>query len=79
VNTLNPHLVMLGGYLSELLDIARPEVEYALREYALEAPGQHVQLMHPTFGADTALLGAAELAFAELLADPLTVAGALRV
>lgn len=78
VNTVNPQRVMLGGYLSELLDIARPEVEYALREYALDAPGRHVQLMQPTFGADSALLGAAELAFAELLADPLTVATALR-
>ena len=74
VNTVNPQRVMLGGYLSELLDIARPDVEHALHEYALEAPGQHVQLMQPTFGGDSALLGAAELAFADLLADPLTVA-----
>ena len=78
VNTVNPQRVMLGGYLSELLDIARHEVEYAMHEYALDAPGQHVQLMQPTFGADSALLGAAELAFADLLADPLTVATALR-
>lgn len=76
VNTINPQRVMLGGYLSELFDIARHEIEYALREYALDAPGQHVQLMKPTFGDDSALLGAAELAFAELLADPLSVAGA---
>jgi predicted NBD/HSP70 family sugar kinase len=74
VNTLNPQLVILGGYLSELLDIARPEVESALKEYALQAPGRTVQLVHPTFGGDSALLGAAELAFAELLADPLTTA-----
>jgi predicted NBD/HSP70 family sugar kinase len=78
VNTINPQRVMLGGYLSELLDIARHEVEYALREYALDAPGRQVQLMQPTFGADSALLGAAELAFADLLADPLTVTTALR-
>jgi predicted NBD/HSP70 family sugar kinase len=77
VNTLNPQRVMLGGYLSELLDIARPEVEYALKEYALEAPGRNVQLGHPTFGADSALLGAAELAFAGLLADPLGTASAV--
>ena len=78
VNTVNPQCVILGGYLSDLLDLARHEVEYALREYALDAPGQHVQLMQPSFGADAALLGAAELAFADLLADPLTVATALR-
>jgi predicted NBD/HSP70 family sugar kinase len=78
VNTVNPQRVMLGGYLSELLDLARPEVESALREYALDAPGQHVSLVQPSFGPDAALLGAAELAFADLLADPLTVAGARR-
>jgi predicted NBD/HSP70 family sugar kinase len=76
VNTFNPQRVLLGGYLSELLDIARPEIERALREYALEAPGRHVQLDHPTFGEDSALLGAAELAFAGLLADPLAIASA---
>jgi predicted NBD/HSP70 family sugar kinase len=76
VNTLNPQRVMLGGYLSELLDIARPDIELALKEYALDAPGRNVQLMHPSFGADSALLGAAELAFAELLADPLTTTAA---
>jgi predicted NBD/HSP70 family sugar kinase len=77
VNTLNPQRVMLGGYLSELLDIARPEVESALKEYSLDAPGRHVQLMYPSFGADSALLGAAELAFADLLADPLAASPAL--
>ncbi len=45
VNTLNPQLVVLGGYLSELLDIARPEIELALKEYALEAPWRHVELV----------------------------------
>jgi predicted NBD/HSP70 family sugar kinase len=78
VNTLNPECVMLGGYLSELLDIAREEIEETLREYALGSSGRDVELVQPAFGADSALLGAAELAFADLLADPLTVAAALR-
>lgn len=77
VNTLNPQSVMLGGHLSELLDIARADVERTLFEHTLEARGAHVQLIHPSFGADSALLGAAELAFADLLADPLMVAAAL--
>ncbi len=70
VNTLNPQRVMLGGYLSELLDIARADIELALKDYALDAPGRNVQLMHPSFGADSALLGAAELAFADLSCRP---------
>jgi predicted NBD/HSP70 family sugar kinase len=74
VNTLNPELIMLGGYLSELLDIARPEIEAALLRFALASPGRTVRLVQPSFGGDSALLGAAEVAFAELLADPLAAA-----
>jgi predicted NBD/HSP70 family sugar kinase len=77
VNTLNPHTVLLGGYLAELLALAGPEVTRTLRDYALEAPGRTVQLGTPALGVDAALLGAAERAFAGLLADPLTVALAL--
>lgn len=77
VNTLNPQCAVLGGYLSELLDIARVDIERALFEYTLEAHAGYVELIHPIFGADAALLGAAEMAFADLLADPLTVAPAL--
>jgi predicted NBD/HSP70 family sugar kinase len=77
VNTLNPQRVLLGGFLSDLLDVARPEIEAALCAYALDTPGGTVQLAQPTFGRDSALLGAAEVAFAELLADPLSTAPAL--
>jgi predicted NBD/HSP70 family sugar kinase len=78
VNTLNPQCFLLGGHLSELLDLAREEIEQALREHTLGASGHDLQLVHPSFGADSALLGAAELAFADLLADPLAMAPALR-
>lgn len=74
VNTLNPQRVLLGGSLSEVLDIARPEIEASLERYALETPARSVQLMQPAFGGDSALLGAAEIAFASLLADPLAAA-----
>jgi predicted NBD/HSP70 family sugar kinase len=74
VNTLNPELIMLGGFLSDLFDLARPEIEAALVRFALTAPGRTVRLAQPTFGADAPLLGAAEVAFADLLADPLGTA-----
>ncbi len=77
VNTLNPKLIMLGGYLSELLDLARPQIEAALMRFALDAPGHTVEVRQPSFGADSALLGAAEVAFAALLADPLSRASSL--
>jgi predicted NBD/HSP70 family sugar kinase len=77
VNTLNPHCAVLGGYLAELLDIARPDIERSLFEHTLEAHGGHLELIEPWFGADAALFGAAEVAFSDLLADPL--AGAARL
>jgi predicted NBD/HSP70 family sugar kinase len=77
VNTLNPERVLLGGSLSKLLELARPDVEGALARYAFEWPMRSVQLVQPRFGTDSALLGAAEVAFASLLADPLSAAAQL--
>jgi len=74
VNTLNPEQIVLGGYLSELLDLARPEIEAALVRYTMAAPGRRVRLVQPDFGGDAALFGAAEIAFGDLLADPLGTA-----
>jgi predicted NBD/HSP70 family sugar kinase len=71
VNALNPQRVLLGGSLSQLLEVAQPQIEASLARYALEAQGRTVQLMQPALGADSALLGAAEIAFGPLLADPL--------
>jgi predicted NBD/HSP70 family sugar kinase len=69
VNILNPQRIILGGSLSGVLEIARPEVEHALEQYAFDA-GHPVELVPPCFGVDSALLGAAELAFTDLLDDP---------
>ncbi|MDQ6851118.1 MAG: ROK family transcriptional regulator [Actinomycetota bacterium] len=71
VNTLNPQRVILGGSLSGVLEIAGAEVTHALQQYAFDA-GHPVELALPRFGIDSALLGAAELAFADLLDDPLS-------
>ena len=69
VNTLNPQRVILGGSLAGVLELARPEVEHSLEQYAFD-PGHPVELVMPRFGTDSALLGAAELAFAQLIDDP---------
>ena len=71
VNTLNPELVVLGGSFAEVLEIARPEIETALDSAVFHAPGEPVVLSEPGLGEDSALIGAAEIAFAQLLADPL--------
>jgi len=72
VNTLNPQRVILGGSLSGVLELARVEVAAALGQYAFDA-GHPVELCPPDFGDDSALLGAAELALTDLLADPVAV------
>jgi predicted NBD/HSP70 family sugar kinase len=69
VNTLNPQRIILGGSLSGVLELARSEIEVALEYYAFD-PGHPVELFLPHFGVDSALVGAAELAFVELLEDP---------
>jgi predicted NBD/HSP70 family sugar kinase len=72
VNTLNPERVILGGSLSGVLEIARADIEHALERYGFD-PGHPVELTVPRFRTDSALLGAAELAFLELLDDPYLV------
>lgn len=71
VNMLNPELVLLGGSFGEVLDVAGDEVQAALYSYVLDAPGETVVLRRAGLGTDSALIGAAEMAFAQLLADPL--------
>lgn len=71
VNTLNPELILLGGTFADVLDIARAEVEEALENHVFNGPGEQVVLSAPGLGKDSALIGAAEIAFADLLSDPL--------
>lgn len=70
VNLLNPEVVVLGGFLRTLYPLVRSEVDDALHGTALVAPRQHVRIALPGLGADSVLLGAAELGFQRLLDDP---------
>jgi predicted NBD/HSP70 family sugar kinase len=71
VNVFNPEVVILGGALAEVYAAAEPTVRAAVEEAALTPPSEHVRLVPPAFGLDSSLVGAAELAFAPLLSDPL--------
>jgi predicted NBD/HSP70 family sugar kinase len=70
LNTLNPERVLLGGSVGEVLELARPQVESSVERYTFGVASPGVSLALPAFGADSALLGAAEVAFTALLADP---------
>jgi predicted NBD/HSP70 family sugar kinase len=71
VNVFNPEMVVLGGVLAHAWS-ARPRlVEDALSRGGLVCRLDRVTLRAGALGDDSPLLGAAELAFAPLLADPL--------
>ncbi len=75
VNVFNPQVVVLGGYLSALYTLVRPEIEAGLAERALPAALATVSLALPGLGADSLILGAAEIAFEPLFVDPVAALG----
>ncbi len=79
VNLLNPRLVVMGGSLEDVLTLAQVQVEAALDEHAMAAARSMVELRPSGLGEDGSLLGAAELAFGPLLADPLNAVASLPV
>ncbi|MEO7982386.1 MAG: ROK family protein [Sporichthyaceae bacterium] len=71
VNVLNPEVVIMGGALEAVLLAAGSTVRAEFEATGLAALVQQVRLVAPALGADSTLLGAAELAFDPLLSDPL--------
>jgi len=70
VNLFNPEVVVFGGVFRQLFPATEAQVRSALGT-ALAAPREQVRLALPQFGGDSTLVGAAEVAFAPLLDDPL--------
>jgi predicted NBD/HSP70 family sugar kinase len=75
VNIFNPGVVIFGGSLRDLYLAAAARVRSRLNSLALPAAREQVRLRTPQLGEDAALIGAAELAFEHLLADPLDATG----
>jgi predicted NBD/HSP70 family sugar kinase len=70
INVLNPALVVLGGRLAASYPFVRSALEAELDRRALRASRPLVRVVPTSLGEDAPLLGAAELAFGPLLADP---------
>ena len=70
VNVLNPRLVVLGGLLGRIHPYVGDVVDRELDRLTLPAPRRLVRVVPGSLGADAPILGAAELAFEPLLADP---------
>ncbi|MEV4658277.1 ROK family protein [Micromonospora sp. NPDC049301] len=73
VNIFNPEMVIFGGTMRDLYLAAAAQIRSRLNSNALDACLEHVRLRTPKLGEDAPLIGAAELAFERLLADPLDV------
>jgi predicted NBD/HSP70 family sugar kinase len=71
VNLLNPEVIVLGGSLAQVYECLPEEVLGALDAQGMAAARRGVAVRVSGLGEDSALLGAAELAFRGLMADPL--------
>ncbi|MEP6482580.1 MAG: transcriptional regulator, partial [Rhodoglobus sp.] len=75
VNVFNPQLILLGGFLGSLFAAAPEKLDSLMRSMALIGARDSVRLERATLGAGIIELGAAELAFRSLIADPAGSAG----
>lgn len=74
INILNPQRVLLGGFLSALYAVAPERLDQLVAEQSLRASGEAVELARAELGADILTVGAGELAFTRLFADPASLA-----
>jgi len=73
VNVFNPTCISLGGLFARIFPYVREAVVRELDSRAMPAPRAMVELTTALLGANTLLLGAAELALASTLYDPTIV------
>jgi predicted NBD/HSP70 family sugar kinase len=70
VNVLNPQLIVLGGFLGSLFAYDEEFLVQRVERQSLRAPFESVAITRAQLGNDLLMIGAAELAFAGVLADP---------
>ncbi|WP_091060079.1 ROK family protein [Micromonospora humi] len=71
VNLFNPGVVIFGGTLREVFPAAAPQVRRRITANVLPVSRDEARLTVSALGYDATLIGAADLAFSPLLADPL--------
>ncbi|MDN4599442.1 ROK family transcriptional regulator [Leifsonia virtsii] len=70
VNVFNPSLLVLGGFLAALYRGARAHGAEDLLAEVVHSSREGVVVAEAALGTDQLLIGAAELVFSELIADP---------
>ncbi|MEE8405777.1 MAG: ROK family protein [Acidimicrobiia bacterium] len=73
INTFNPEAVVMGGLYHRLYEFLESSLLDAVRSRALEAPLEIAVIGPSELGADSPLIGAAELALTGVLSDPASV------
>ncbi|WP_030917569.1 ROK family transcriptional regulator [Streptosporangium amethystogenes] len=73
INLFNPGLVIFGGMLRDIYRGSAAQVHRRVAANGLVISREKVQLRTSALGNDVTLIGAAELAFSEILASPLEV------
>jgi predicted NBD/HSP70 family sugar kinase len=72
VNIFNPTVIVLGGLFERLHPFVARHVDRELATRSLAASRDNVTVLGASLGIDAPVIGAAELAFAPILADPAT-------
>jgi predicted NBD/HSP70 family sugar kinase len=70
INMLNPRLIVLGGFLASLYAVDPGHLDALLATQPLAASRESVTVVRTRLGSDLLLVGAAELVFETLIADP---------
>ncbi|WP_438353868.1 ROK family transcriptional regulator [Microbacterium sp. CJ88] len=71
VNVLDPEIVILGGFLATIADLDAELLDAEVRAQSMAANAEGLEIRTAVLAEDRLLIGAAEAAFAGLLADPL--------
>ena len=72
INVFNPTLVVLGGVFERVHPLIAAELDTVLDRRVPRASRELVRVVGGHLGTDAPVLGAAELAFEPMLADPAT-------
>ncbi len=70
INLFNPEVIVLGGHLAEVFEAREQRINDVLDRWTLMTPRSEVRITASPLHADAPLVGAAELAFTPLLANP---------
>ncbi|PZO61470.1 MAG: transcriptional regulator [Leifsonia xyli] len=77
IHTVNPEVVVLGGFLGVLLDHVGDRIVTAVRAQSMAGTADRLRIVPAALGRDVLVHGAAEIGFRDLLRDPGTVTTAV--